>query len=225
MTAQMVEAVKYRGFFQSTSKSATEQQTLGLLHDIYFVLVTYFEDLSQQDVVASGLVKQLKTYRFVLSLHFLLDVLTTLGQLSKTFQILAYHPCDACHKIAEVCDVLQDRYLRDTFRWGPKAAECIEKMEKGDIDVIEAGDEEKRKLRKDCIDFVTEVLNNLKSRFPRTQQGVVEATKIFNPGNLPNDDVLATYGEDELDVLSLHIILSLLTKVNVSQNGRCLNVA
>ena len=170
----------------------------------YEVLVTYFEDLSQQDVVASGLVKQLKTYRFVLSLHFLLDVLTTLGQLSKTFQILAYHPCDACHKIAEVCDVLQDRYLRDTFRWGPKAAECIEKMEKGDIDVIEAGDEEKRKLRKDCIDFVTEVLNNLKSRFPRTQQGVVEATKIFDPGNLPNDDVLATYGEDELDVLSLH---------------------
>ena len=96
----------------------------------YEVLVTYFEDLSQQDVVATGLVKQLKTYCFVLYLHFLLDVLTTLGQLSKTFEILAYHPCNACHKIVEVCDVLQDRYLRDTFSGDQKQLTVLKRWKK-----------------------------------------------------------------------------------------------
>lgn len=66
------------------------------------VLVVYFKDLSFEDATASGLVKQLKMYHFTVTLHFLLDVLSTLGQLNKTLQILAYHPCDACQKITHL---------------------------------------------------------------------------------------------------------------------------
>ena len=40
----------------------------------YEALVVYFEDTSGTDIVAAGLAKHLKTYRFVVSLHFLLDV-------------------------------------------------------------------------------------------------------------------------------------------------------
>jgi hypothetical protein len=172
-------------------------------------LVIYFEDLSEVDVVAAGLAKQLKTYRFILSLHFLLDVLSTLGQLSKTLQILAYHPCDACRKINEVCDVLQQRYLSGedtslTFRWGPKAAECIANLGKGSIVIAEPGSVEKKQLVKDCVAFVTEVVKNLKARFPPTQQGVVEAAKIFDPRNLPSGkDELAAYGEGSVDILAI----------------------
>lgn len=176
-------------------------------------LVVYFEDMSETDVVAAGLAKQLKTYRFVVSLHFLLDVLSTLGQLSKTLQVLAYHPCDACRKIDEVCAVLEQRYLSTgsgdstiTFRWGPKASECIANLEKGTI-VIQAhpGNAEKKMLIKDCIEFVTEVVKNLKACFPPTHQGIVEAAKIFDPRNLPSSkNDLATFGEESIDILTSH---------------------
>ena len=102
----------------------------------YEVLVTYFEDLSSSDVVAAGLVKHLKSYRFVVALHFLLDVLSSLSQLNKTFQILSYHPCDALHKITEVSQALRSRYLQEKFRWGPKATECLKQIENGTIQVI-----------------------------------------------------------------------------------------
>ena len=155
----------------------------------YDVLVTYFEDLSDSDFVAAGLVKQLKSYRFVVSLHFLLDVLSGLGQLNKTFQILSYHPIDAHHKIKEVSQALRSRYLGDTFRWGPKATECLQQIHNGVINVMNTGDEVMSKLRKDCVSFVTSVVRNLASRFPHTQ-GIVEAARIFDPKNLPEDENL-----------------------------------
>ena len=72
--------------------------------------------------------------------------------------------------------------MGDAFRWGPKATECIAKIEKGDFEIRDAGDAEKKRLIKDSIEFVIQVLKNLKARFPHTQQGVVEAAKNFNPG-------------------------------------------
>lgn len=57
--------------------------------------------------------------------------------------------------------------------------------------VTEAGEEEKRRLNKDCVDFVSKVVANLKSRFPRSNQGVVEAARIFDPKYFPSDDTLS----------------------------------
>lgn len=39
VTLQMVNTVKSHGFFPAVSKSATERETLGLLHNIYFALI------------------------------------------------------------------------------------------------------------------------------------------------------------------------------------------
>ena len=102
---------------------------------LYDGLVIYFEDLSNTDVVAAGLSKQLTSYCFVVSLHFLCDVLSSLGQLNKTFQIPTYHPSDAFHKVTEVSDALRARYLGATFHWGPKASECLKKIEEKKIDI------------------------------------------------------------------------------------------
>ena len=46
----------------------------------------YLEDSSNLDVTAEGLSQSLKSYRFIVSLNFLYDVLTTLYQLNKTLQ-------------------------------------------------------------------------------------------------------------------------------------------
>jgi len=74
-------------------------------------LVTYFNDQSNEDVTAEGIVKRLKKYQFVVSLHFSCDILGTLGQLNKTFQIPTYQPCDAHRKVSEVIKTLKNRYL------------------------------------------------------------------------------------------------------------------
>ena len=80
----------------------------------------YFDDQANDDVTAEGIVKRLKKYRFVVSLHFLCDVLSTLGQLNKTFQLPNYHPCDAHRKVTEVSKALKSRYLeQEIIRWGP----------------------------------------------------------------------------------------------------------
>ena len=89
----------------------------------YDALVTYFDDQSNEDVTADGIAKR---YQFILSLHFLCDVLGTLGQLNKTFQIPTYHPCDAHRKVSQVIKALENRYLQEEVRWGPHATECIQ---------------------------------------------------------------------------------------------------
>ena len=50
----------------------------------YDALVLCFDDLCNTNVTAEGLAKQLRSCRFVVTLHFLMDVLITLGQINKT---------------------------------------------------------------------------------------------------------------------------------------------
>ena len=55
----------------------------------------YFDDQANEDVTAEEIVRRLKRYIFIVSLHFLSGILSNLGQLNKTFQLPTYHPCDA----------------------------------------------------------------------------------------------------------------------------------
>ena len=132
----------------------------------YDALFVYFDDLSSSDVVAQGLAKHLKSYRFIVTLYFLFNVLSTLGQLNKTVQILCYHPCDAHRKVTEVSEALSSRYLQKDYR-GPKASECLQRIRSGMLDVLDVGEQIQRKLQKDCISFVRAVTDNLSARFPQ----------------------------------------------------------
>ena len=67
----------------------------------YKALTMYFDDQADKEVVAEGIAKRLKKYRFIISLHFLCDILSTLRQLNKTFQIPMYHPFKAQRKVSE----------------------------------------------------------------------------------------------------------------------------
>ena len=171
----------------------------------YDALVTYFNDQSTGDVTADGIAKRLKKYRFILSLHFLCDVLGTLGQLNKTFQMPTYHPCDAHRKVNEVIKALENRYLQEQVRWGPYATECIQGIARHTIIVEETEvpkqTEEKKKLEKDVGSFVKAVVDNLMARFPSRE--LIQAVKLFDPKTVPSSDIdCAAYGEDDLQVLT-----------------------
>ena len=171
----------------------------------YDALVTYFNDQSTGDVTADGIAKRLKKYRFILSLHFLCDVLGTLGQLNKTFQMPTYHPCDAHRKVNEVIKTLENRYLQEQVRWGPYATECIQGIARHTIIVEETEvpkqTEEKKKLEKDVGSFVKAVVDNLMARFPSRE--LIQAVKLFDPKTVSSSDIdCVAYGEDDLQVLT-----------------------
>ena len=83
--------------------------------------------------------------------------------------------------------------------------ECLIQRENKTVGVPEITDVEKHLLKKYCdVDFVTAVINH--ARFPSTQQGIIEALKIFDPKHLhvPADETITTYGEDAQDMLVIH---------------------
>ena len=171
----------------------------------YEVLVTYFEDQSNKDITADGIAKRLKKYRFVVSLHFLCDILSTLGQLNKTFQIPTYHPCDAHRKVTEVIKALKNRYLQKDIRWGPYTTECIEGIAHHAIQVeeteLQKQMEEKKRLETDVAKFVQAIVNNLTARFPSSD--IIQAARIFDPAAVPGSDTdCAAYGESDLLLLT-----------------------
>ena len=106
--------------------------------------------------------------------------MSSLGQLNKTFQIPTYHPSDAFHKVTEVSDALRAHYLGETFHWGPKASECLKKIEEKKIDIREMNDSVKHLLKSDCVNFVTAVITNLSARFPSyTARHLLRQYKFF----------------------------------------------
>ena len=140
-----------------------------------------------------------------MSLHFLCDILSTLGQLNKTFQISGYHPCDAHRKVTEVIGALKSRYLQKDIRWGPYTTECIDGIACHTILVeeteVQKQTEEKKKLEKDVANFVQAIVNNLAAQFPSSN--VIQAARIFDPTAVPTSDTdCAAYGESDLMLLT-----------------------
>ena len=108
----------------------------------YHPLLLYFENLSHTDITAEGLAKQMRSGRFYITIHFLLDVLSIMSQLNKTFQIQGYHPYSALKKVDEASKALSSRYLvsntsADPILWGPSASKSIKEVEDGTFAVIQ----------------------------------------------------------------------------------------
>ena len=162
----------------------------------------YFDDQADKEVAAEGIAKRLKKYRFVVSLHFLCDILSTLGQLNKTFQIPVYHPCDAQRKVSEVTQALKNRYLQREIQWRLFAQECMQAIENNEINIEEREPTkqatEKKRLENDVSKFAGAILE---ARFPNSE--VIQAAKIFDPKAIPTSDLdCIAYGETELQVLT-----------------------
>lgn len=172
----------------------------------YEALVLYFDNEAVKDVTAEGLARQLKSYQFVVSLHFLYDLLSTLGQLNKLFQIATFHPSAIHGKVNEVIKALKNRYLQSPIRWGPFAKKCIEQIENGEMVVDQGGvgrattANVKKSTSDGASKLAKAVVDNLLARFPSNE--LIEASKIFDPQLVPTSE--ATYGEQELTMLTTH---------------------
>ena len=160
----------------------------------------YFEDSSNLDVTAEGLSQSLKSYRFIVSLNFLYDVLTTLYQLNKTLQIACYHPSNTQRKVNEVIRALENRYTGENIRWGPFAVKCMQQIECGQL-IVDYGRvsilESKERTKRDAVKFIKAVIENLKARFPDNE--LVEASNIFNPKSLPTSDTDLRMAKENLN--------------------------
>ena len=128
-------------------------------------------------------------------MHFLCDLLSTLGQLNKIFQIPTFHP-SAVH--GKVNEALQNRYLQDTL---PFAKKCMEQTENGEMVVDQgrvgrAATDAKELTSDNASKLVQAVVDNMLARFPSND--LIEA---FDP---TSDAIRATYGERELAMLTKH---------------------
>ena len=176
----------------------------------YHPLLLYFENLSHTDITAEGLAKQMRSGRFYITIHFLLDVLSIMSQLNKTFQIQGYHTYSALKKVYETSKALSSGYLvsntsADPIRWGPFASKSIKEVEDGTFAVDNsrgrmACDDVKKQTGKDAVAFVKCIVENLQSCFPNVE--LYKAAKIFDPSNMPSSDHdFHAYGDSELDLL------------------------
>ena len=64
-----------------------------LLNHTSALVVNFHEAVG--DPTSCGLLKHFKSFKFLLAIHYLLDMLGYLRQLNKTFQITAFHLYDA----------------------------------------------------------------------------------------------------------------------------------
>ena len=175
----------------------------------YTALVAYLADraCTEGDAVCEGLHKQMTTYRFVLTLHFLHDVLGALCGLNKFLQSKVLHPVEVIEKVNRTVDVLRGRYLGRCFHWGPSMTRCLALVESGDLECHAARDHSMEQafvaFKLDVSSFVLAVINNLTSQFP--MHPTIEASRIFDPSKLPTTTSdLTTYGESQLSALSQH---------------------
>ena len=173
----------------------------------YHPLLLYFENLSHTDVTAEGLANHMRSGRFYITVHFLLDVLSIMSQLNKTFQISGYHPYSALKKVDETCKALSSRYLvsdsSEPIRWGSHASKSIKEVEDGTFKVGNSRGrnacDDKKQIEKDAVAFVNGIVDNLRSRFPNVE--LYKAAMIFDPSNIPSDHEFRTYGDSELELL------------------------
>jgi len=109
----------------------------------YIALVAYLADraCTEGDAVCEGLHKQMTTYQFVLTLHFLHDILGALCGLNKFLQSKVLHPVEVIENVNKTVDVLRDRYLGGCFHWGPSLTRCLSLVECGYIECHAARDQ------------------------------------------------------------------------------------
>ena len=140
----------------------------------------------------------LKPFRFAFTVHFLKDVLTSLCELNKFFQMAAIHPSDVQDKVTATIGVLESRYLQEEIIWGQSVVKLERAIESGKLTELSVDPNKKLLVEQDAKKFVRKVIGNLQARFP--ERPLIKAFEIFDPKKLPTQN-LATYGEEELCLL------------------------
>ena len=155
-------------------------------------LVVYIDETATDDPVSKGLLKHLTSFKFMLATHFLLDVLGSLRQLNKTFQIAAFHP-SAQRKVAEISSALKCCILITSLLNGAQMlASLYHQVHNGTVDIA-YNEDECRQVQKDCTDFIKGILANLTAHF---------RIIVLDLSALPLEKHQLDYGEIDVDVFA-----------------------
>lgn len=148
---------------------------------------------------AHGLLKFVKSYKFIACAYLLADVLPHLGRLSLIFQkqnvdLTLVQPC-----LKATVDAIS--LYKDTP--GPQLSKVdhviTSELKEFDIRVTDAMKQDfKANVQSK---YSQAVLDGLSDRFPNMTE--LEAFSLFDPQKLPSEEELAKYGERKLEILHL----------------------
>lgn len=162
------------------------------------LLVSLDREASERgEPTALGLLRFVKSYKFVACAHLLADVLPHLGRLSRIFQkqnvdLTLIQPC---------LKVTIDSIKQYKDHPGPHLSKVREvvtsELKDFDIPISDAKEEEFKALQSKYIEAV---VDGLQDRFPNVSE--LEAFSLFDPQKCPaSEDELIIYGQNKLDIL------------------------
>ena len=194
------------------------QRAVEVLLRIWLPLVTHLHQVSISGSRVSkettpGLLKTLKSPKFIMYLNFLNTYLKHLASLSKVFQDNQYTVETVVSKIEvvktrleQLCDedkleevISKDRTKTDSdvykFRGTPLTVEGHTRTTRSDSPALHVNNE--------ASEVVRETLQNIDKRFESfIQDPVVASFRMFDPQNWPHDpQSLETYGEENIQLL------------------------
>lgn len=184
---------------------ASKVNSLTALVRNYTSVVLHLEELSnssgEESATAKGLLKDLKTYRFVIFVHFLLDFLKIFNSLSLLFQksnqflpSINMHVQKALLKLEELknkCGDMENSVVSNTTLNGKFK----------EIQLTNIGNRDFETDKKNILD---EGIKFLKKRFLNNSTSIIEAISVFDTFQWPDGKELFKYGDNKIETLGLH---------------------
>ena len=167
----------------------------------YEAILQTLSKFEKTDATAAGLLKKMRTLKFIGGIYILHSVLQVIGELSRRFQKGSFSFAAVLPAIHMTKDNLQSILEDET---------PIEDLRK-DIDSFTDMCADIRLSQRDAIElqslfrnYTTALINNIDRRFEDSSE-VLTAFSIFDPDAMPNTTAeLKVYGNQQLETLSHH---------------------
>ena len=179
--------------------------------DDYEALLQTLSKFEKQDATASGLLKKMRTLKFIGAVYILNSVLPAIGELSRRFQKGSFSFAAILPTINMTKDSLQTILQDET---------PIQELQQ-DIDSLTDMCADIRLNQRDATElqslfrnYITALINNIERRFEDSSP-VLAAFSIFDPNVMPETtEELKVYGNQQLETLSNHYFKDNQDKIN-----------
>lgn len=193
-------------YFHTVRWVGSKVRALTVLVKDWTCFILHLEDIAikkgDEAAMAKGMLKKLKSFRFVLTAHFLIDFLEIFDQLSLIFQkkdIL----------LSQVnCHVERSIYCLETLRKGNGKNEDLvisNTSLKGVFQDVQLQAIDNTAYKEDRKQMIESGIQYLKDRFTNKEtDNVAQATKVFDTLSWPTGTALQDYGNEDLKILLNH---------------------
>ena len=159
----------------------------------------------EDDHLAESLFSGMSSYKFLFLTHFFSDIMSEIALLSRKFQERDLKYDDLKKTLDATCGSIEQQYLVEDPSYGHTLREFVQAYAEADTfqDFEIKRSHKDSKLTGAVSEFATNLLNSVRSRFPKLE--IWDALSIFNPNTFPNTvKAKATFGGERLTVLLNH---------------------